>query len=134
MEFRKSELFTLDGVGFIVQVKHWVEPSFEGMEVFNDGRNRWAIYAYIYPKHKMFDDIKADGGMWQDAFDELPLHGGCSYFRRHIDAESGKTTSYQLGCDYDHDGDDVFTYMKDEQDAWAVMEDARLLFKKLSND
>ena len=134
MDFRKSELFTLDGDNFIVQAKHWVELSYKGMQAFNDGRNRWAIYAYIYPKHKLFAEIKADGGMWQDAFNDLPLHRGCSYFKRHIDDESGKTTSYQIGCDYNHHGDDEFTYMKDERDAWGVLEDARRLFKVLSND
>ena len=108
------------GTDFLVTISRHNQPS---MDQF-DGVNRWAVYAYIYPKHPHFANF--DGPhMWQEASGAMPLHGGCSLLEYPM--YEGKVTSVKVGADYHHLHDD-FTHYATPQDAYEVFADADRLF------
>lgn len=130
--FRKVEEWKLEGKGFLVTVKHHTVEvaSYMGQE---DGGNRWAVYAYIYPKHSYFGKFKGRD-MHQEAASAMPLHCGPSFLRWHYndDPEHGPA-SVQVGCDYNHLYDDAFSFYSTEESADEVFSDARRLFAWLEN-
>ena len=135
-EFDYKEEWRLRGPDFSVKIsRHNVAPD------DYRGRNRWAVYAYIYPHHRLFNQISEDSSIYD--VPELPLHGGCTFFAVHraggarakqpgaVVGPNG-ITSYEIGCDYDHLGDERFTFMRTAEDAAAVFADARDLYKALT--
>ena len=66
----------------------------------------------------------------QEACRKLPLHCGCSFFKKHR-TEDGTVCSVQVGSDYNHLGDDEFTFCETEDDAARVFHDAENLFEFL---
>jgi hypothetical protein len=93
--------------------------------------NLWCIYLYIYPDHPTFDKFNKDGTMWdQPHFD---CHSYVSYFQPHVRHKTGDIASYQLGWDYNHDGDSYYTSIEDVEDAGSVFYDAEHLFKQASD-
>jgi len=127
-QWRHKDEWSRSGDGFLVQVtRHSIDhasPSFE------DGGQRWAVYAYIYPAHRLFSEFNGNN-MWQPAALSLPLHGGPSLLRRHRD-EDGNPTSVQVGADYNHLYDDKYTHYVTPDAAQSVFADAEELFKFLS--
>lgn len=122
------------GKDFMVQVSHHGEPVPESMRSYcfdEQGEHRWCIYAYIYPKHPKFSEFKGSD-MWQEAAGSLPLHCGCSFLQYHRN-DTGGVTSVQVGCDYNHLGDDHYTRLATREDARSVFRDAEDLFELLSN-
>jgi len=114
----------------IVVSRHFVERS----EIeWDKGTNRWATYAYLYPKHDLFKTFTVDGGMFQDAARALPLYKGPSYFVAHRDNNGeNELTSFQIGCDYDHLHDDHYSHHGDDDPPADVFENAEKLFQHLS--
>ena len=120
---RKDE-WRKHGKDFLVTVSRHNQP---GSSDPWEGPNRWAVYAYIYPKHPHFAAF--DGPrLWQDATSALPLHGGCSLLEYPM--YEGKVTSVKVGADYHHLHDD-FTNCASRADAWEVFRDADELFARL---
>jgi hypothetical protein len=115
------------GEHFLVVVKHYTETP---NKYSHDGPHRWNVYAYIYPKHRLFETFKGPE-MWQPAATELPLHGGPSLLRWHL-GDDGKPTSVQVGADYYHLHDEEFSYYATPSDASEVFNDADKLFQHLS--
>ena len=127
-EWLKKDVWSKRGKDFMVQIyRHTVEPStitpYEGV-------NRWAVYAYIYPKHRHFQRFEGSD-MFQDATCVLPLHAGPSFLQIHRD-EKGDICSYQVGADYHHYHDDRFAAYEDLNDASEVQFDAQELFDWLT--
>lgn len=127
-EWLKKDVWSTRGKDFMVQIsRRTVEPSpitpYEGV-------NRWAVYAYIYPKHRHFGRFEGSD-MYQDATSVLPLHAGPSYLQVHRD-ENGDICSYQVGADYHHLYDDRFADYADLEQAYEVKRDAQELFDWLS--
>lgn len=87
--------------------------------------HRWCVYLYIYPGHPRFDQFNAGGDMWSQPHFEC--HSYVSLFRVHR-RDSGDIGSYQLGWDYNHDGDHRFTEYATADDASSVFWDANKLF------
>lgn len=116
------------GKDFLVVVKRFaVGPSsFDPYE----GPHRWAVYAYVYPKHRLFGGFHGPA-MWQPAAATLPLHGGPSLLRWHCD-DDGKSTSVQIGADYNHLHDTHFSSYATADEAYEVFADAERLFDHLS--
>ena len=93
------------------------------------GPNRWAVYAFIYPKHPHFDAF--DGpDMWQDASAVMPWHSYCSLLEYPM--YDGKITSVKVGADYNHIHDDHFTHYATQDEASEVFSDAAELFQWLT--
>jgi len=111
---------------------HRSEPSKMFPDIFMDreGPFRWAVYAYVYPKHPHFLKFDKEGGMMQEAAGMMPLHCGASFFRAHFD-EDFQITSYQVGADYHHLHDDRFTNMETPEEAFEVFNDADRLLEWL---
>lgn len=119
-DWKWKELWRKRGKGFCVEVSHHTityPPLYK-----HGGRNRWCVYAYIYPAHSHFAAFDGDE-LWQQATKVLPLHGGASLLRRHQD-KSGKLTSVQVGADYNHDGDEEYTHCDEAEAASKVFWDA----------
>lgn len=116
------------GKDFLVVVKHHTVTKSELAQY--EGIHRWAVYAYIYPKHSRFKDFSGTA-IYQQAASELPLHGGPSLLRWHRD-DNGNPTSVQVGADYNHLGDDEFWNYATADDAFEVFYDAQRLFHYLS--
>ncbi len=117
------------GKDFLIVVKHHavdVPEEFRGI----DGPHRWCVYAYIYPKHQMFNRFNGDA-MFQDAACDLPLHCGPSYLQWHRDKDS-KPLSVQVGADYNHLHDEHFTHYADAESAHRVFADAQQLHEYLT--
>ena len=90
----------------------------------SEGSNRWAVYAYIYPKHPYFAKFEGPH-MWQDATQSMPLHAGASLLEYPM--YEGKVTSVKVGADYHHLHDD-FTHYATQEDASEIFNDADKLF------
>ena len=89
------------------------------------GPNRWCIYAYLYPMHPHFSVF--DGhSIYQHAAEIMPLHCGASMV--DFPMRNGKITAIQVGCDYHHLYDDVYSFIETKEDACQVFEDADTLF------
>lgn len=133
--FTRKEEWKREGKGFIVLIsRHEVpisrdengEPYWSGPQ---EGPYRWALYAYIYPKHPHFENFYGTHQL-QDATDVMMFHGGCSYLRYHYDGD-GKVMSVQAGCDYNHIHDHN-TQSVLPQDVPFIFEDANVLFDWLT--
>jgi len=98
-----------------------------------DGTNTWAVYAYIYPKHWLFDEIDINGGMFQDATDIPGGNWYCSYFRPHYNRELSEVVSVQFGWDYQHNNDTLCD-VDCAENASRVFHDAETLFEYLNNE
>jgi hypothetical protein len=108
------------GQDFMVEV-----TRHNGTEDISEGPHRWAVYAYIYPKHPHFAEF--DGPhMWQLAATCLPLHGYPSYLEYPM--YEGKVTSVKVGADYHHLHDYHFTHYATPNEAREVFDDAQALF------
>lgn len=112
------------GENFLVIVsRHEVELSKHMPEL---DINRWCVYAYIYPAHPLFSTFKVDGGMFQEATSEMPLHKGPTLFEVHRGPD-GAVGSVQVGADYNHIYDDHYTYYLTKEQARSVFNDAEEL-------
>ena len=116
------------GVDFQVMVKRWSFP--ESNWTRGDGCQVWNVYAYIYPKHRLWDSFEGPN-MFQPATSALPLHCGPTFLEYHT-GQGGKVSSLQVGSDYRHLGDEHFSHYKTREEAWEVFQDAEELFAYLS--
>jgi len=117
------------GVDFQVMVKRWSFP--ERPRNLGEGRQVWNVYAFIYPKHRLWDSFEGTD-MFQSAASALPLHCGPTFLE--YNTETGKVESLQVGADYRHLGDARFSHYKTREDAWEVFQDAEELFTYLSTN
>ena len=96
-----------------------------------EGKNRWAVYAYIYPRHSMFTEFIATGSIADQPY--VPGHSYASFYRCHTDNfDYGEITSHQIGFDYSHHGDTHYTHMETKEDAYSVFSDAQELYDFLA--
>ena len=110
------------GKDFLIVVKrHSVTPSTYLSQ--EEGPHRWAVYAYIYPSHRLFVNFNGPD-MWQPAACFLPLHGGVSFLHWHRD-DDGKPTSVQVGADYNHLHDEHYSYCATPEEAHNVFQDRK---------
>lgn len=113
-----------NGRGFMVSVsRHHVDSG--------DDANRWCVYAYVYPKHRIFEtlDKSNDAGILASCCG-LSCHSYVSLYKVHR-SESGDVMSVQIGWDYNHDGDDRFFRYATPDGASSVFWDAGQLFTQL---
>ena len=122
-EWKHKDEWHKRGKDFLVVVsRHSVSVDEYG------GPNRWAVYAYIYPDHPIFNSF--DGpDMFQYAASTMPLHGGCSFLRYPM--YKSVITSVKVGADYNHLYDDNFGYYETKDEAYEVFNDAAQLFQWL---
>ncbi len=127
-DWKHKDVWKKSGNGFLVEVSRHADehPSIDTRE----GQNRWCVYAYIYPTHPHFSRFNESDDLWQDATNSLPGHSYPSYLRRHVNAQ-GEVTSFQVGWDYHHDGDWVFTWDATREEARTQFADAEFLFEAL---
>lgn len=126
-EWRKSDTWRRMGKDFTVEVYHYIEP---GPESYDDGRHRWNVYAYVYPNHPHFKKFSGPA-MCQDAATAMPFHAGPSFLRWFYD-DDGKPVSVKVGSDYHHLGDDGYSFVKTEAEAFGIFDDAAQLFDWLT--
>lgn len=130
--WNRKELWRKFGKDFLIEVSRHEEPQASESGCFDsEGPHRWCVYAYVYPKHPHFANFNGTEDMWQDATTCLPLHGGPSLCRKHLNAK-GEVTSYQIGADYNHLHDWRFTQFSNPVEAGEVFADAQALFDALS--
>lgn len=122
----RKEEWRLRHRDFLVTVEHRADAPSDGL-FGPHGGHRWAVYAYIYPKHPLFTAF-AGASIFQEAALGLPFHGGCSLVRYHNDGTT--ITSVQVGGDYGHLHDQRFSYV-DAFDG-EVKDDAEALFDYLA--
>lgn len=127
--WKRKESWTRRSGKFTVEVSHHtVDPSeFD----YDEGVHRWAVYAYIYPNHRLFSRFEGES-LHQDAAMELPLHRGCSHVRITRN-DAGEICSYKVGADYHHLYDERFSHYEDQDDAYEVFADADRLFAQLED-
>ena len=116
------------GADFRVVVRRWSFPESHWNQ--REGRQVWNVYAYIYPKHQLFDSFEGPV-MFQPAASALPLHCGPTFLEYHI-GQDGQVASLQVGADYRHLGDERFSHYKTREEAREVFQDAEELFAYLS--
>ena len=115
------------GDDFLVEVSRHAEPVREESGCYDsEGPHRWAVYAYVYPKHAHFAAFNGTEEMWQEAAAQMPMHGGPSFCRKHLNAKA-EVTSYQVGADYHHLHDWRYTQMATKDEAYSVFRDAEEL-------
>jgi hypothetical protein len=113
------------GKDFLLEVTRHAAISSEW-----EGPHRWAVYAYIYPKHPHFSAFSGPA-MYQDASSQLFLHGGPSLLEYPM--YEGKVTCVKVGADYHHLHDDRFTHYATATEARDIFEDADELFVQLTS-
>lgn len=123
-EWKHRDLWALRHEGFTVEVSRHVEHAHEELSL---GPNSWCVYVYVYPEHPLFESIDLNEGIWPAVLANFPLHEGCSFFWVHQEF-GGKVTSVQIGCDYNHYGDNCYTHMATKAEASSVFRDAEELF------
>jgi hypothetical protein len=128
-EFNHQDIWRLHGTDFLVTVVRTTVDVSPEYNFDNLGSNRWAVYAYIYPKHTCFAGFD-DSGMFQDAARALHFHGGPSFLQFHFD-KAGKKQSVQVGADYNHLYDEEYSYYATKDDAFRVFDDAVQLYAYL---
>lgn len=109
-----------------IEVVHWTlggVVEYQGRR----GNNHWNVYVYLYPKHPMFAAFSAADVDTYEITRDMPLHGGQTYFERHFN-EAAEVTSVQVGCDYGHYGDEMYSQFATKDDARLVFSDAEDLF------
>lgn len=120
-DFSHRHLWIKRGITFAVEVSRY--------DTFPDpGPYKWAVYAYIYPRHPHFSQFEGDS-IFQDAASVMPLHRYCSllwYYR----VNSEEVNSIKVGADYNHFGDD-FTF--EETPPQKVVDDANILYRWLKD-
>ena len=114
--------------------KEWVGRQREAgnpyIDPFED-ENGWCIYALIYPEHPLFALIDPSKKEWEnEAIQEMPLHGGCTYFVPHF-SPAKEITSYEIGCDYSHYGDGHCAHYATKEEAQEIFDDADELMEWL---
>ena len=116
-----KHIWKTEGKSFTVEVHNFKR---------NDHKNKWNVYAYLYPKHRLFDAITNES-----LFDygvSLPLHCGASYHVWHYD-KHGKVLSKQIGSDYMY-LHDCFEHCKTPKQAYEVFADADKLIEFLKEN
>ena len=139
MTFQRTDVWVARGADFAVEVKHFFrEPSVGSMSA--PGGHHWTMYAYIYPKHPLFARLRTTGKIYelmcQGAVCDLPLHGGPTYFMVHRVDGQGDISSVQVGCDYQHLHDDMYSMAQPEKDGspnFMIADDAKTLFNYLES-
>ena len=116
------------GKDFLVTISHHLVSPAPNQPY--EGPNRWTVYAYVYPSHRLFSEFSGSD-MWQRAATDIPLHGGPSFLRWHRDAD-GNPTSVQVGADYNHLYDGHFCNYETADEAQEVFADAQRLFEYLT--
>jgi len=129
MNWNHKDEWSVRGTDFLVQVTRHTVKQIEGFSA-GEGENRWCVYAYIYPKHPKFS-VFTEEAIYQPATEDIPLHGGCSFCRFHVNS-AGERTSVQVGADYDHLHDEEFTHFATKDDAWEVFHHAKKLLNYLN--
>jgi len=126
------------GTDFLIEVScHSVDMPEEPCCFDSEGPYRWAVYAYIYPKHPLFGEFELDS-IYQEQTSRMPFHGGCSYLRHHLMmSDAIEITSVQVGADYNHLHDDYYTRVSpdeaDNVEYFQVWKDAEELFVYLED-
>lgn len=128
-EFNHQDIWRLRGSGFLVTVVRTTVDISPEYNFDNLGPNRWAVYAYIYPKHTCFAGFD-DSGIWQEAAMALHFHGGPSFFQFNYD-KTGEKQSVQVGADYNHLYDEEFSHYATKDEAAEVFDDATQLYAYL---
>ena len=123
-EWKHKDLWVLRHKNFAVEVSRHVVQIHEELDL---GPNRWCVYVYVYPTHPLFGSIDLNGRMWQNPLEDFPLHGGCSFSKVHQQFKGG-VVSVQIGCDYNHCGDERYSHMATKAEASSVFNDAEELF------
>jgi hypothetical protein len=119
------------GKNFLITVTRHSEPvskwtSESGTWPFDgsaEGPHRWAVYAWIYPKHPHFAKFNGTGNLFEAATADMPLHSGASMVLSHFDAK-GEVQSIKVGADYHHLHDEHFTHYAQAEEASEVFDDA----------
>jgi hypothetical protein len=130
--FTHKETWSRRGKDFLIEVVRWesmTEETYNRIKNeigLDNGRYVWNIYCYIYPKHRLFEGISGEGDCPVNVF-----HGGCT-FEKWNTKLNGEVTSKQYGCDYNHYGDDGYTWMETPMQAITIFNDAQEIFEELS--
>lgn len=130
-KWEHKDIWKSRGKNFLVEVVRWQSPEYDidYSEVISY-KNHWNVYAYIYPKHPLFDKLDKTHTQWfRQPLDSLHFHRGCSYMQWYID-ETGKYTAVQLGGDYGHSGDE-YEHIATKDEAWWMFDDAKMLYNQL---
>jgi len=131
--WRHKDVWTtnrVSGDDFVIEVVRFAsKPYFR-----NEGENKWCVYVYVYPQHPLFKKINPTVGDTISIYDErlpnMPLHGGCTYTKIHLTDDGKEITSIQIGADYSHYGDELYSIMATKDEAWRIFNyDAEELYK-----
>lgn len=126
--FEAKRIWTKKGIDCSVEVS-----CHEGKEDGDVGKYRWAVYAYVYRPHRLYERLLAD-----QSDHDLTCHSYQSYSHVHynsIRVESSTPvlmvvpTCVQIGWDYNHLHDEWFTRQEMCQ---SVFKDAKRLMEQLT--
>ena len=116
-QLKHADEWTIRGLNYCVVVRRHIVEPFGG-----DGPNRWCVYAYAYPQHRLFMAMLQQESSYLEPYASMPLHGGCSLRQVHMGTFA--VSSIQVGSDYNHLHDRAFTWMATREEAFEVFQDA----------
>lgn len=122
--------FWVRGENFTICIK---QSICEKDKFFNTGGNLWTLYAYIFPKHKLFEKLRIKSeSCYPEITYSMPLHMGCSYYEEYFD-QNQNPIRLEVGCDYNHLYDERYSFMENEEQASTIFIDAEVLFNYCEN-
>lgn len=128
--YAQKEFWTRKGENFSIEIVRWDSKD----AIWNNNNdisgyrkvNRWNVYCYIYPKHKLFDSLTED--ICRDGIKNL--HCGATYCHWDRDKD-GVVHSKCYGSDYMHYRD-CYENIDRIDGNWQVTKDAEDLFNELT--
>lgn len=129
MDFDKKISWSHREKGYTIEIAVWRSQGLPNIGV--PAENHWALYAYIYNTHKLFQTLPES----EDIFDcPIEFHGGCT-FAKMIRGKDGEIRTKQFGCDYSHYGDKYFMeHTNMEVIPPEITSDALVLMNWLNNE
>ena len=120
------ETWSKKGNNFALEIVRWQHPNYINGKEYGV-KYVWNIYCYIYPKHRLFDELKIEDIEGGYSFN---FHMGCSFCKWSRNKQR-KVECKQYGCDYAHYGDEEFDTIKNIEDNYVIQNDAEDLFNEL---
>lgn len=120
-KFIKKDEWFIRGTEFSVKISHVFRKGFPNLGI--EDNHAWCLYTMIFNKHPLFkkackNKVDYDTDLGNKLYPNF--HWGCTYYSR-------QANYVEIGCDYQHLGDEKFMASAELSD--EILKDAKELFE-----
>jgi len=124
-KYKYKEIWGRREDDFFIEVVRWNSEDILEGEI-----SIWNIYCYIYPSHKLFNELTDESIFGAEI---LNFPGRCAYCRFHRNT-NGEIASKQYGNDYNPIWDEEIRKINNPEEAYEVFNDAEDLYNFLKGN